>query len=247
MPLPLILAGLTREPGRPRLTWYGPDERVELSGHVLDNWVTKTANFLVEEYEVRPGTRVLLDLPAHWRLVVWALAVWRAGACVLLPGSKDADLEAAALVVTDNPDSYQGVDVVAVALPALARHFAGTLPPGAVDATAAVMTYGDVLTWMPEPDPAASALPEVTHRQLSAWAKRATGGLDPAGRVLVEAAAGAGGPGDLLAVALAVLAADGSVVLCAPELVAELAAEPQAFQRLIDSELVTERVRVPRS
>ena len=42
MPLPGLLAQLTAEPGRPRLTWYAPAERVELSGHVLDNWVTKT-------------------------------------------------------------------------------------------------------------------------------------------------------------------------------------------------------------
>ena len=51
LPLPGLLAQLTAEPGRPRLTWYAPAERVELSGHVLDNWVTKTANLLVEEYD----------------------------------------------------------------------------------------------------------------------------------------------------------------------------------------------------
>ena len=68
MPMPGLLARLTADPGRPRLTWYGDDgERVELSGHVLDNWVTKTANLLVEEYQAGPLTRVLLDLPVHWR------------------------------------------------------------------------------------------------------------------------------------------------------------------------------------
>src|SRR5659263_132930 len=155
MPLPGLLAQLTAEPGRPRLTWYAPAERVELSGHVLDNWVTKTANLLVEEYDAGPGTRVLLDLPVHWRSVVWAFAVWRVGACVMVPGPSTTRVD---LVVTDRPAAHSGGDIVAVALPALARSFDGDLPPGVVDATGAVMTYGDVLTWMPEPDPLSPAL-----------------------------------------------------------------------------------------
>src|SRR5665647_605927 len=100
MPLPGLLAQLTAEPGRPRLTWYAPAERVELSGHVLDNWVTKTANLLVEEYDAGPGTRVLLDLPVHWRSVVWAFAAWRVGACVIVPGPSTTRVD---LVVTDHP------------------------------------------------------------------------------------------------------------------------------------------------
>src|SRR5659263_308757 len=164
MPLPGLLAQLTAEPGRPRLTWYAPAERVELSGHVLDNWVTKTANLLVEEYDAGPGTRVLLDLPVHWRSVVWAFAAWRVGACVIVPGPSTTRVD---LVVTDRP-------------------------AGVVDATGAVMTYGDVLTWMPEPDPLSPALERaeiVVHRDLDRWATellKADGGAGLGGRVLVE-------------------------------------------------------------
>src|SRR5450830_1135512 len=189
MPLPGLLAQLAAEPGRPRLTWYAPAERVELSGHVLDNWVTKTANLLVEEYDAGPGTRVLLDLPVHWRSVVWAFAVWRVGACVLVPGLSATRVD---LVVTDRPAAHSGGDIVAVALPALARSFDGDLPPGVVDATGAVMTYGDVLTWMPEPDPLSPALERaevVVHRDLDRWATellKADGGAGLGGRVLVE-------------------------------------------------------------
>src|SRR5665647_3085341 len=189
MPLPGLLAQLTAEPGRPRLTWYAPAERVELSGHVLDNWVTKTANLLVEEYDAGPGTRVLLDLPVHWRSVVWAFAVWRVGACVIVPGPSTTRVD---LVVTDRPAAHSGGDIVAVALPALARSFDGDLPPGVVDATGAVMTYGDVLTWMPEPDPLSPALERaeiVVHRDLDRWATdllEADGGAGLGGRVLVE-------------------------------------------------------------
>ena len=64
----------------PRLTWYGPDaERVELSGRVLDNWVAKTSNLLQDELDAEPGMRLRLDLPAHWKSVIWALAAWQLG------------------------------------------------------------------------------------------------------------------------------------------------------------------------
>lgn len=247
MPIPQVLAGLTVEPGRPRLTWYDADERVELSGHVLDNWVTKTANLLVEEYQAGPGTCVLLDLPVHWRAVVWAIAAWRVGGCVVLPGEEHSGCD---VVVTDRPEGYRDTELVAVALPALARRFDGALPPGAMDATGAVMTYGDVLTWMPEPDLLAPALVAggqlVTHAALLAWAADAAGGMtaddDDAPRVLLEPASDA----DTAVVLASVLAQllttyldDGSAVLCSPREAASLAEDPERRQRLIDTELVT--------
>ena len=246
MPLPRILAALTREPGRPRLTWYDADERVELSGHVLDNWVTKTANLLVEEYQAGPGTCVLLDLPVHWRAAVWAMAAWRVGGCVVLPGEEHSGCD---VVVTDRPEGHEGVELIAVALPALARRFDGALPPGAVDAAGAVMTYGDVLTWMPEPDPHAPALVAggvvVPHIGLVEWARGVAAWPDPdrtAPRVLLEPVVEMGDPAALatvLAQTLTVYVADGSVVLCSPAEAAALAADPARRQRLIDAELVT--------
>lgn len=241
MPLPGLLARLTAEPGRPRLTWYAPAERVELSGHVLDNWVTKTVNLLVEEYDAGPGTRVLLDLPVHWRSVVWAFAVWRVGACVIVPGPSTTRVD---LVVTDRPAAHSGRDVVAVALPALARSFDGDLPPGVVDATGAVMTYGDVLTWMPEPDPLSPALESaqiVVHRDLDRWATellKADGGAGLGGRVLVEPVDARATLADVLGVVLGVYALNGSVVLRAPD------DDDVARRRVVDAELVTDQVRV---
>lgn len=252
LPLAAVLRGISADPGRPRLTWYGPSgERIELSGHVLDNWVTKTTNLLVEEFTAGPGTRVFLDLPPHWRTVVWAFAVWRAGACVVLAGTgltaEDCDV-----VVTDHPDRYAsatGPEIVAVSLPALARRFEGTLPPGAMDAAGAVMTYGDVLTWLAEPDTARAALDvpdqEVSHRDLLGWASATaatsapTGATpqDPTARVLLEAA-----PEDVagvLAHALTTYAGLGSVVLCAPAVTLELAADPARRQRLVETERIT--------
>ncbi|NCT91343.1 TIGR03089 family protein [Cellulomonas sp. APG4] len=242
MDVAALLSLLVADPGRPRLTWYGPaGERIELSGHVLDNWVTKTTNLLLEEYDVGPGSRVRLDLPPHWRTVVWALGVWRAGGCVVLGSADDVDL-----LVTHRPDDAPaGVDVVAVALPALARAFDGHLPPGAVDAASAVMTYPDALTWLPAVDPAAPALATdddvVPHADLPDWAGTATAGRptdEPGSRLLLETT-GDTSAASVLGTALAVYAADGSLVLCDPEVSAGLAADPARRERLVASERTT--------
>lgn len=239
LPLATLLGTMTRSPGRPRLTWYGSDdERIELSGHVLDNWVTKTTNLLVEEFGAGPGTRVLVDLPVHWRAVLWAFAVWRSGACVVLPGGHDVD--GCDVVVTSEPARHtgRGPEVVAVALGALARRFEGDLPAGAIDAAGAVMTYGDVLTWLPEADTRREALvlPDrtVTHGELLTWAV-GDGRPQVGDRTLLL-------PEDLvelLGEALAVYAADGSVVLCSPQQGTLVAADPDRQRRLVEAERIT--------
>jgi uncharacterized protein (TIGR03089 family) len=212
-----VLPALLSEPGRPRLTWYGADgERVELSGAVLDNWVSKMTNLLVEELDAGPGTRVLLDLPPHWRTVLWALAAWRVGATVLTDaaGAGDADV-----VVTDRPGAAavpHGSVVVAVALPALARRFDGDLPAGALDAAASVMTYGDVVGWVPAVEPARPALAvgatPVAHAGLVAAAVGAAP-VDPGARVLLGVGDARTATAGTLLTTLGVLAGGGSVVL----------------------------------
>ncbi|MCG2800674.1 MAG: TIGR03089 family protein [Cellulomonas sp.] len=147
-----VLATVLKDPGRPRITWYGPDdERVELSGAVLANWVNKTANLLLEEFDAGPGSSVRLDLPMHWRTVCWALAVWRVGGCVVL-GSADAD---AIIGTSPHPGP---VPYAVIALPALARRVTGPLPPGAVDAAASLAGYPDLLGPVSPVDPEQPAL-----------------------------------------------------------------------------------------
>lgn len=125
----------------PRLTWYGPDsERVELSGRVLDNWVAKTSNLLQDELDAEPGMRLNLDLPAHWKSMIWALAAWQLGMETVLDGGE------AELLVTDRPGTVEGKydAVIAVALPALALRWPGELPAGVIDYAAEVRSHGDV-------------------------------------------------------------------------------------------------------
>jgi uncharacterized protein (TIGR03089 family) len=237
---------LSGDPGRPRLTWYGDGgERIELSGSVLDNWVSKTTNLLVEEFDAAPGVTVLLDLPAHWRTAVWALAAWRCGATVRVRAAADGGGPQggpADVVVTTGPDRHAGArDVVAVALPALARSFPGTLPRGAVDAASAVMTYADVVLAAPALDPSAPALEAgagaVAHADLFAWAADAPASAGPGARVLVR---GDAPLPDVLRRLLAVWADDGSVVLTSAATAAALDADPARHERLVAQEGVTD-------
>lgn len=241
-----LLRLLTREPGRPRITWYADDgERVELSGAVLENWVNKTANLLVEELDAGPGVRVRLDLPVHWRTVVWALAAWRVGACVVLDEGESGS--AADITVTDRPQAHanDASQLVAVTLPALARRFDGTLPVGAVDAASAVMTYADAIGWAPTPasgNPALSAATlRVDHGTLLTWSSAGQPTSPVPARVLLVATPAPLSPAALAEV-VGVLVTDGSVVVVDPPLAEALTRDPARTARLTSSERIT---RVP--
>jgi uncharacterized protein (TIGR03089 family) len=201
--VPALLAAVqASDPGRPRVTWYGPaegpgaGERVELSARVLTNWVAKTTNLLVEELDAGPGTRVALDLPPHWKQLVWWLAVRCAGADVVDPDDPQADVLVASRV---RPASGGTPHLVLVALPSLARRFEPAPPAGWLDWAAEVAGFGDVLPPLPAPD----------HAALLGTARER--GLPTGARLLVDAspAADAGAAASDL---LAALVADGSVV-----------------------------------
>jgi uncharacterized protein (TIGR03089 family) len=247
-----VLSALLSEPGHPRLTWYGPaGERIELSGAVLDNWVSKTTNLLVEELDAGPGTRVLLDLPPHWRTVVWALAAWRVGASVVTtdaavttdgavtPGG-GAVADDVDVVVTDRPGTLarpRGAAVVAVALPALARRFDGDLPAGALDAAQSVMTYGDVVGWAPVAEPDRPALGDLPHAALLAAAADAAPVPDGS-RTLLSVGDDRTTTAPTLLAVLGVLAEGGSVVL----LRREPGEDAARVERVVTTERVTARL-----
>lgn len=239
----LLRALLTADPGRPRVTWYGPDgERTELSAKVLDNWVAKSANLLVDELDAGPGSAVLVDLPGHWRTLAWLLAVWATGAAAVLPAppptrapetpaepptapSLPAGLHPDA-VLTDRPHrwsdgtarggtSFAGASVLAVALPALATRFPGDLPPGALDTASAVRGQGDVFVPVVRPVPADPALVTADGaviRHGELLAEAARGGRTPGGRAGVRLLTGSG-PDQVLTGWLPALMLGGSLVL----------------------------------
>ncbi len=77
----LLRGALQSDPGRPLLTMYDDltGERIELSVTTFDNWVAKTANFLLDELLLEPGEAVSVALPAHWQTAVITVAVLVAG------------------------------------------------------------------------------------------------------------------------------------------------------------------------
>ncbi|WP_341393980.1 TIGR03089 family protein [Arthrobacter sp. G119Y2] len=237
--VPTILSTLrTRQATSPALIWYGPaSERIELSGKVLDNWVAKTSNLLVDELDAEPGIRLRLDLPPHWKTLVWALAAWQTG-CTVLAGDVSDDGAAAGaadVTVTSSQEVLDAAEgtVVAVAPGALELRWSGGLPTAAVDYAAEVRSYADTYLAGEEAGESYTALHcgggqglTLTYAQL---AEAAGGG--PLQTLLVPAAA------DLpavLAAALRTWAAGGTVVLAAPEV--------EITERLIAAEKITARL-----
>lgn len=136
----------------PRLTAYddASGERVELSARVLRNWVAKVAGLLQEEFDAEPGTTVSLDLPAHWRSLYWAFAVWSVGATVIIGADPTADV-----VVGTDPSALADVKggAVLVTLPVFARSATGPVPAGVVDEALEVANQPDEFEpWAPPGD-----------------------------------------------------------------------------------------------
>ena len=140
------------DPTSPRLTWYddrwSPGERIELSAKVLANWVAKATNLLLEEVDADESTRVLLDLPTHWRAVYWALAAWSTGAEVFTSDTQPDETGYDVVVTTDPHTASRAHDggalAILVTLPALARSSAVAVSTGVVDEARELATYGDV-------------------------------------------------------------------------------------------------------
>lgn len=188
----LLSSWMSDSPQSPRLTWYGSSSnRIELSGHVLANWVIKMTQALDDLAETESGTRVLLDLPPHWRSVAWALAVWTSGACVVLPAEAGPfddgsphhaiDNKPVDVVITDAPSEWEdfaadGGVLMAQSMDDLALSWRGTpLPPGVIDAIAEILGYPDRVESIPIPldsDPAlvASNRDPVAFAGLPTWA-----------------------------------------------------------------------------
>lgn len=136
----------------PWLTWYSSaGERVELSGRVFDNWVSKTANLLSEEFDIEQGAVVGSDLPAHWKTFALALACWQLGAEFHCADDSDETAYPVDLWVTADPETASAAaapELMVVALPSLAMRFPAAVPAGALDFAAEVRSFAD--SYFPE-------------------------------------------------------------------------------------------------
>ena len=214
----LMSALLALDPGRPRVTWYGPNpERVEFSAKTLGNWVAKTANLLVDELDCGPSATVGIALPVHWRSVSWLFATWAVGAHAVVfdenRGPARSDL-AFGVQVTGRPsappEGSSQAELVVVALPSLATRWTGDVPPGAIDAAAEIRLQPDAFTPHAAATPDSPALTSgeltVSYGDLLVQARTAAG--EPGTRLLSGA-----GPSRAIEAYLAPLVVGGSVVL----------------------------------
>ncbi|MTD54994.1 TIGR03089 family protein [Amycolatopsis pithecellobii] len=125
-------------PSRPLITHYddAAGTRVELSVATVANWAAKTANWLVDEFDVEPGDEVAVRLPAHWQTAGVLLGAWWCGAHVV----DHSDSARVTFVAPGAPVS--GVTAV-VALDPMGRGLTSPPPDGAFDYLAEARLAGD--------------------------------------------------------------------------------------------------------
>lgn len=124
---------------KPAIIWYGVGERIELSGHVVNMWSSKVAALLDSEIGT-PSLTVHMALPPHWRSIVWAAGIWRAGNVLTLDSGQEAELSLACSEANLDPEAEVSV---LTPLASLALRWPGTLPPLALDGAADLMSYPD--------------------------------------------------------------------------------------------------------
>jgi uncharacterized protein (TIGR03089 family) len=177
----LFADNVASKPAQPMLTWYSEAERTELSGATLANWVSKTANFLVDELGLGPGDVAGVNLPPHWQTSAILLACWTAGLAVAHRAG-DADVS---FGLPGTGCDY-AVGLHPLALPVK------ELEAGQRDWVLAARVHGDSYAGPPaDPDaPALAGLPQpVSHADLAALALARAGELALVDkRVLIDVA-----------------------------------------------------------
>ncbi len=236
----LLRRELSRDPGRPLLTWYddGTGERVELSVATYANWVAKAASLLVEEHDLERGDVFLVDLPSHWLGPVFLGAAWTAGLAVAFPAS-----EAAPNAVVCGPASLatwapraDDLPVLACSLLPMGVRFADPLPPGVHDVGVEVWGQPDAFTPYDAPDGSDVALVEgpVTHDELFGSQVAAGSSQNSTGGDRLLLTANPASPPGVAAVSRP-LVSGGSLVLVA-------GADPARLDAIAEAERVTHRL-----
>lgn len=150
----------------PSLIWYSaPGERVELSGRVFDNWVAKTANFLVEELDVEVEDSVMLPPQLHWRTLAIAVAGLQVGATIVQHAE---DARAAFAFSPEDLDGANAEYAVLIERSALGMRYMGEVPASldAVDYAAEVRSFADVYMGFNQPETTTPAFESLSHAEI---------------------------------------------------------------------------------
>ncbi|GAA3297577.1 TIGR03089 family protein [Dactylosporangium vinaceum] len=142
----LFAAIVGKDPSLPFLTFYddATGERTELSGATLANWVSKTANLLVDGCGLGPGDTAAVRLPAHWQTAAILLGAWTAGLTVAYgePTAAGADVEFASLSAAET-GAPGPADRYVLGLAPMGLPMRGGVPDGWADYVAEVRQFGD--------------------------------------------------------------------------------------------------------
>lgn len=162
-------------PARPLITHYddATGSRVELSAATLRNWAAKTANWLVEEYDLEPGSRVAVLLPAHWQTAGVLLGAWWCGAEVV---ADPAGAEVA--FVPPAVDAPGAATVAAVSLDPMGRDLGAAVPGGTVDYIAEARVHGDDFLALTPVAGTTACLDGATVDEVLAGARQRAGTMD---------------------------------------------------------------------
>ncbi|MFD9891220.1 TIGR03089 family protein [Amycolatopsis sp. NPDC059027] len=134
-----LLRPLLASQAKPLITHYDDalGSRVELSVATTANWAAKTANWLVEEFDVEPGDAVAVRLPSHWQTVGVLLGAWWCGARVVTETG-------GARVAFVTPDGVSEAEATAVvSLDPMGRGLAEPPADGALDYLGEARLAGD--------------------------------------------------------------------------------------------------------
>lgn len=133
-----LLRGL--QPARPLITHYddAAGTRIELSVATVTNWAAKTANWLVEEFDIEQGDPVAVTMPAHWQTAGVLLGAWWCGAHVV------AEPSGARVAFVPAGGAAPDAEAVAVAsLDPMGRGLSAPPADGALDYLTEARTAGD--------------------------------------------------------------------------------------------------------
>lgn len=134
-----LLRPLLANSAKPLITHYDDrlGSRVELSVATTVNWAAKTANWLVDEFDVEPGDDVAVLLPAHWQTAGVLLGAWWCGANVV------AEPDGARVVFTGPEQQVRAPAVAVVSLDPMGRGLTTEPTDGALDYVTEARMSGD--------------------------------------------------------------------------------------------------------
>ena len=179
---------LAADPSVPRLTCYDETTggRTDLSAITLDNWASKIANMLHDEFDLDPGDSAWIDLPPIWQAACIVVGAERAG--IELSDEDPLVVFTSVGKLSEWEEKFPDAYLAAVTDDVFGRgvvETGGEIPPGVVDFGPEVRLHPDAYIGM-GPEAGQVLLDCATPEELGARAKDAAGaaGLDDGARVI---------------------------------------------------------------